>query len=137
MLHASNVLAFVLRHGPLTLCTFHEPFRSLANTELCGLVKYGRGTYTAEGITKLCEAMQASKTLTSLKCVSLESQRQIASWPIEHFDCFCALSCGSMDGCYIGVEGGKAFAEALPKSSLTSLKCAAAHVLAFPGFKAR
>ena len=36
-----------------------------------------------------------------------------------------------MRECYIGVEGGKAFAEALPKSSLTSLECAAAHVLAF------
>ena len=41
------------------------------------------------------------------------------------------LLVGSMRECYFGVEGGKAFAEALPKSSLTSLKCAAAHVLAF------
>ena len=31
----------------------------------------------------------------------------------------------------LGPEGGKAFAEVLPKSSLTSLKCATAHVLAF------
>ena len=38
---------------------------------------------------------------------------------------------GSIKDNNLGVEGGKAFAEALPKSSLTNLKCAAAHVLAF------
>ena len=39
---------------------------SLASNELCGL-KYGRGTYTTEGITKLCEALKGS-AVTSLKC---------------------------------------------------------------------
>ena len=33
---------------------------------LCG-VKYGSGTYTSEGITKLCEALKGS-AVTSLEC---------------------------------------------------------------------
>ena len=39
---------------------------SLTDNQLCG-VKYGRGTYTSEGITKLCEALKGS-AVTSLKC---------------------------------------------------------------------
>ena len=39
--------------------------RSLANNLLCGLNKYGRGTYTAEGITALCEGLKGS-AVTSL-----------------------------------------------------------------------
>ena len=41
---------------------------SLADNVLCG-VKYGEGTYTAEGITKLCEALKGS-AVTSLKCAA-------------------------------------------------------------------
>ena len=40
---------------------------SLANNQICGLDEYGRGTYTAEGITKLCEGLKGS-AVTSLKC---------------------------------------------------------------------
>ena len=39
--------------------------RSLSDNALCGLNKYGRGTYTAEGITALCEALKGS-AVTSL-----------------------------------------------------------------------
>ena len=42
---------------------------SLANNQLCGLDCYGRGTYTAEGITKLCEGLKGS-AVTSLKCAA-------------------------------------------------------------------
>ena len=42
---------------------------SLANTQLCGLDGYGRGTYTAEGITKLCEGLKGS-AVTSLECAA-------------------------------------------------------------------
>ena len=45
-------------------CTFRAP-GSLADNALCG-VAYGEGTYTAEGINKLAEAIKASTTLTSL-----------------------------------------------------------------------
>ena len=34
--------------------------------QLCGIDYYGRGTYTIEGITKLCEALKGS-AVTSLR----------------------------------------------------------------------
>ena len=42
---------------------------SLANNQLCGLDHRGRGTYTTEGITKLCEALKGS-AVTSLECAA-------------------------------------------------------------------
>ena len=56
--------------------------------------------------------------------------------PAEHFHFSCTITlflqlCASIALNKLGVEGGKAFAEVLPKSSLTNLKCAAAHMLAF------
>ena len=42
---------------------------SLTSNQLCGLDDDGNGTYTAEGITKLCEGLKGS-TLTSLKCAA-------------------------------------------------------------------
>ena len=42
---------------------------SLANNQLCGIDSRGRGTYTAEGITKLCEALKGS-AVTSLECAA-------------------------------------------------------------------
>ena len=42
---------------------------SLANNQLCGLDQQGNGTYTSEGITKLCEALKGS-AVTSLKCAA-------------------------------------------------------------------
>ena len=46
---------------------------SLAGNALCGLIPSGfstSGTYTAEGITALCEALKSTTTLTSLKYAS-------------------------------------------------------------------
>ena len=37
--------------------------------QLCGLDDEGNGTYTAEGITKLCEGLKGS-TVTSLECAA-------------------------------------------------------------------
>jgi len=34
--------------------------RRLINNQLCGLDNHGRGTYTTEGITKLCEGLRGS-----------------------------------------------------------------------------
>ena len=51
---------------------------SLAGNHLCGVHEYGEGTYTTEGITKLCEALKESN-VTVLKC---------APHPIK-----CLLSC--------------------------------------------
>ena len=56
-------------HSPFTrqspINTFLPFVRSLANNELCGVDKYGEGTYTAEGIHALCEGLKGS-AVTSL-----------------------------------------------------------------------
>ena len=41
----------------------------MAGNRLCGLGRFGKGTYIAEGITKLCEALKGS-AVTSLKCAA-------------------------------------------------------------------
>ena len=41
----------------------------MADNQLCGLDRWGAGTYTAEGITKLCEGLKGS-AVTSLKCAT-------------------------------------------------------------------
>ena len=46
----------------------------MAANELCGLNWQGKGTYTVEGITKLCEALKGS-AVTSLKCATALSVR--------------------------------------------------------------
>ena len=40
---------------------------SLGNNQLCGVNHAGNGTYTTEGITKLCEALKGS-AVTKLEC---------------------------------------------------------------------
>ena len=42
---------------------------SLAENMLCGVSADGKGTYTTEGITKLCEGLKGS-AVTSLKCAA-------------------------------------------------------------------
>ena len=42
---------------------------SLADNALCGVNADGEGTYTAEGITKMCEGLKGS-AVTSLKCAA-------------------------------------------------------------------
>ena len=46
-------------------------FSSLAHNKLCGLDFQGHGTYTTEGITKLCEGLKGS-AVTSLKCAATQ-----------------------------------------------------------------
>ena len=41
----------------------------MADNHLCGLNLFGNGTYTAKGITKLCEALKES-AVTLLKCAT-------------------------------------------------------------------
>ena len=62
----------LLCQRPLTrlLAHHHRPTPgSLAFNQLCGVDDDGNGTYTAEGITKLCEALKGS-AVTSLKCAA-------------------------------------------------------------------
>ena len=44
---------------------------SLAENTLCGVSADGKGTYTMEGITKLCEGLKES-AVTSLKCAAAQ-----------------------------------------------------------------
>ena len=41
----------------------------MAGNQLCGVDRRGNGTYTTEGIIKLCEGLKGS-TVTSLECVT-------------------------------------------------------------------
>jgi NLR family CARD domain-containing protein 3 len=40
----------------------------LSNNSLCGVTTFGGGTYTAEGITAIAEALRVNGTLTNLRC---------------------------------------------------------------------
>ena len=42
----------------------------LNNNQLCGLDLDGDGTYTAEGIIKLSDALKVNKSLTLLRCAA-------------------------------------------------------------------
>ena len=54
----------------------------MAANELCGLDDDGRGTYTAEGITKLCEGLKES-SVTSLKCAAAPRVFAFVSAPAD------------------------------------------------------
>jgi hypothetical protein len=74
---ATRVFAFL--SAPIDTATPH--LCSLDRNMLCGLDFMGEGTYTSEGITKLCEALKGS-AVTSLECAaapecSLSCQRPL------------------------------------------------------------
>ena len=58
--------------APIDAATPH--LGSLGNNQLCGLNKDGDGTYTTNGITKLCEGLKGS-AVTSLRCAAALSVR--------------------------------------------------------------
>ena len=102
---------------------------SLADNMLCGVNKYGGGTYTSEGITKLCEALKGS-VVTSLKCAPAPVPAFLST-PIDTPPSLGSLDhnqlCGLNDegnGTYTA-EGITKLCEALKGSAVTSLKCAA------------
>ena len=45
-------------------------FCSLDNNQLCGINQYGDGTYTAEGIAKIADALKENKSLRSIRCTA-------------------------------------------------------------------
>ena len=65
--------------GPLTCLDYVA--RSLANNQLCGLDTWGNGTYTADGITKLCEGIKGS-AITTLEC-ALHSPPNCVCFPVS------------------------------------------------------
>ena len=64
---AATLKVFAFLSAPID--TASSPFGSLTNNQLCGLDFQGQGTYTTEGITKLCEGLKGS-AVTSLKCAA-------------------------------------------------------------------
>ena len=60
---------------PAPLDTVTPHLRSLESNQLCGLSCFGQDTYTAEGITKLCEGLKGSAVI-SLKCAAPLNVRQ-------------------------------------------------------------
>eukprot|EP00900_Chrysochromulina_parva_P015230 jgi/Chrpa1/23708/Chrysochromulina_OHIO_Genome00027833-RA len=100
---------------------------NLSDSQLCGLDRHGRGTYSAEGITAIAHALRANGALTSVDLRG--NQLRDEGW-----GAIFAAICGnkdskimSMDAHYenIGLVGGKLIAEALRTTvtgSLTSLE---------------
>ena len=39
----------------------------LLSNQLCGLDRYGKGTYTAEGITAIADALRVNSALTKIE----------------------------------------------------------------------
>ena len=58
-----------------------SPLRSLNNNALCGIDTFGRGTFTLEGLTPLCEAFTKMPSLTSVRCAA----RECDTAPYPHF----------------------------------------------------
>ena len=102
----------------------------MASNQLCGVYKkkdfFGReadeleGTYTSEGINKLCEGLRGS-SVTSLKCVTADMFDFLLAPLNMHSSCTCACS---LEKNNVGAQGGAALAEGLKgNSTLTSLSC--------------
>ena len=98
---------------------------NLANNELCGVNIFGQGTYTAEGINKLCEALKGS-AVTSLKCATPE-RSPFCQRPLTRT---CPLTvplpipCSIRHNC-VGDEGASALAAILKETMISNLECAA------------
>ena len=97
---------------------------SLSGNQLCGIDMSGNGTYTAEGINKLCESIKTS-SITSLRCAAaVPAVLPEFSVPADvHLSCTCPVACGSLKNNRLGPEGGAVLAEGLNgNTTLTSLK---------------
>jgi hypothetical protein len=116
---AKSVLAMVAVTGGLTSL-------NLSANQLCGLDRYGSGTYTADGITAIADALRVNGALTS---VDLRGNKlRDKGW-----GAIFAAICGNKDSKIIAIDvshedigpaGGKLIAEALRTSvtgALTSI----------------
>ena len=100
--------------------------RSLSSNQLCGLDYSGEGTYTAKGITALCEALKGS-AMTSLKCAarshtgpcSLLCQRPLTSRLVARR----SIAQNNLTNDGEDMSGVFKLVETLPQTKLTSLKC--------------
>ena len=98
----------------------------MVSNALCGIDEFGDSTYTAEGITKLCEGLKGS-AVTSLECAatscSLLCQRPLTR-PYSLTVSILPLAC-SLRGNGIRDKGVTALAAILKETKITDLKCAA------------
>ena len=112
---------------------------NLSENQLCGLDRWGDGTYNAEGITAIADALRVNASLTSLDVrsnfilgngASQLSSAVLGNTKIEVFnrvpikemraDSFTELN---LEGQNIGVEGGMVVAGLLPvMASLTRVR---------------
>ena len=94
---------------------------SLAENELCGVDRHGRGTYTAAGITKLCEGLKGS-VVTSLKCAAARAFAFVSA-PIDTPQHRPRSHARSFSRNGLGPGGGAALAEGLKgNTTLQSLE---------------
>ena len=70
----------VVSMGPLTP---PPSLGKLACNQLCGVDPDGNGTYTAEGITTLCEGLKGS-AVTSLECAAARECLRFCQRPLTH-----------------------------------------------------
>ena len=77
---------------------------SVLGNQLCGLDGRGSGTYTTEGITKLCEGLKGS-AVTSLKCATTHSARLFVSAPVDTSPHSHAGSLGDNQLCGVDLYG--------------------------------
>ena len=109
----------LLCQRPLTL---PPSLGSLADNQLCGLDYRGNGTYTAEGITKLCEGLKGS-AVTSLKCAARPGVFAFVSAPIDTPQHRPRSHARSFSRNGLGPGGGAALAEGLKgNTTLQSLE---------------
>ncbi len=92
------------------------------------------GRFTSEGIDALCEGLKGS-SVTSLRCVQttaspqLHASRRTMSSPHEHtctFPALGSLASNELTNRGKDMSGVLKLAEALPKSQIRELRCAAA-----------
>ena len=84
---------------------------SLDRNQLCGVDEDGEGTYTAEGIIMLSDALKINATLTSLRCAI---QLTFPIWKVSAAaDTFVLFPSGSLRDNNLGIEGWCAIFTAL------------------------
>ena len=96
---------------------------------LCGINPYtGEGTYTAEGITKLCEGLKGS-CVTSLRYAAAPKRSRFCQRPLTHLlshRSHPAHRACSIAHDRIGAEGASTLATILKETQIQKLECAAA-----------
>ena len=69
---------------PLTV-EFSRVIGSLDTNKLCGLDRFGHGTYTAAGVIKIAEMLKVNKTLKSIRCAPFAMCSPLLSAAMDTF----------------------------------------------------